>query len=192
LIEAWEDIDEGVIEEIVRKMVSKNIVLVPTASVYRAAIGKLRIDRRRFSKYITSWYKYMGKGEIKKTRKIYDKLVKALRILWENNVRIVAGTDLLNFALNPGASIWEEIDVYMEAGLSFWDALRTATGYASELHGWSIGVIRDKGLANLIVLEREPTCARDVEIREIIYGREIIKPSRLTRQLSKIPWFGGY
>ncbi len=55
LIEAWEDIDEGVIEEIVRKMVSKNIVLVPTASVYRAAIGKLRIDRRRFSKYITTW-----------------------------------------------------------------------------------------------------------------------------------------
>ncbi|HDJ83839.1 MAG TPA: hypothetical protein ENG44_02440 [Desulfurococcaceae archaeon] len=87
----------------------------------------------------------MGKGKYKEIKKIYDKLVKTLRILWENNVKIVAGTDLPNFALNPGASIWEEIDVYMEAGLSFWDALRTATGYASELHGWPIGVIRDKG-----------------------------------------------
>lgn len=38
LIEAWENIDEGVIEEIARKMASKNIVLVPTASVYRAAM----------------------------------------------------------------------------------------------------------------------------------------------------------
>ncbi|BES80880.1 hypothetical protein [Pyrodictium abyssi] len=44
----------------------------------------------------------------------------------------------------------------MEAGLSFWDALRTATGKASELLGAPIGVIRDRAVANIVLLEREP------------------------------------
>ena len=59
----------------------------------------------------------MGRKKIKELKKIYDKLVKALKILWENNVKIMAGTDLPNFALNPGISLWEEIQGYIEAGL---------------------------------------------------------------------------
>ncbi len=98
-------------------MSEKNICLVPTLSIYRAAIGRLVVDKRKYSRYVTPWYKWMGRKKIKELKKIYDKLVKALKILWENNVKIMAGTDLPNFALNPGTSLWEEIQGYIEAGL---------------------------------------------------------------------------
>ncbi len=46
--------DEGTIEEIAEAMASKNICLVPAFSIYRAAIGKLVIDKRKYSKYINA------------------------------------------------------------------------------------------------------------------------------------------
>ncbi len=126
----------------------------------------------------------------KEYTKIYPKILRATKILWENNVRLIGGTDLPNSALNPGISLWEELDVLMEAGLGFWDAVKTVTGYASTVLDTDLGRI-DNGLeANLLLLRREPRNVNDLEIDAIVLRDKIIKPEELREKLKKISMFG--
>ncbi len=119
-------------------------------------------------------------------KRIYGKMIKALRILWEKNVKIMTGTDLPNFAHNQGISIWEEIQGYIEAGLSLWDALKTATGYASETLGLNIGTIRENSIANLLLYEdKAPLIDKNVIPDKIIFKEQVYDPKKLLHSLEK-------
>ncbi len=51
-IETWESIDEGLIEEIAVKLREKNVAVSTTLALFRSVADKLRIDHRKYSKYI--------------------------------------------------------------------------------------------------------------------------------------------
>jgi len=190
VLEKWESIDEGVLEDIAKKMSEKRVAITTTLALIRSMIGKLRIDRRKYSKYIMPWYRFFKFKKKKEYDKVYSKILKAIRILWENKVIILGGTDLPNSALNPGISLWEELDILIEAGLTIWDALKTVTGYAHEAIGSGYGVIRESGKANLLIINGDIKSVDDLVIDEVIIGNNSYKPNDLLNQLKKIPWFG--
>lgn len=72
--------------------------------------------------------------------------------------RIVLGTDTGNPYVIPGFAVADELALMVGAGLTPWEALRTATAAASELQGspGSFGVIRAGARADLIVIDRDP------------------------------------
>lgn len=190
LIEAWEKIDEGVIEELAVKMSKKGLAVTTTLGLLRSATGKLRVDKRKYSKYVSGWYRFYKGKKVKEFEKIYVKTLKAVKILMDKGVRVLAGTDLPNNALNPGISLWEEIDILQEAGLDFWSALKTATGYASETSNTNVGVIKEKGKANLLLINKDLKNVYDLKIDLVIIGNKQHTPSGLISELKKIPLFG--
>jgi imidazolonepropionase-like amidohydrolase len=70
-------------------------------------------------------------------------------------VHIAAGTDA-GTALNPIGGLVDELQMYCDAGMSAFDAVRTATVNAGPVIGAKVGMITPGYRADLLVLTRDP------------------------------------
>jgi amidohydrolase family protein len=81
----------------------------------------------------------------------------ALRPLAARGVKFLAGTDTPNSYLLTGSSLHDELALFVEAGMTPAEALRTATLYPAEYFGRvDEGVVAEGHLADLVVLDRNP------------------------------------
>jgi imidazolonepropionase-like amidohydrolase len=71
---------------------------------------------------------------------------------------LLAGTDPWNEGVSAGFSLHDELELFVEAGLSPLDALRTATSAPAEFFGreHELGAIRTGYLADLVLLDANP------------------------------------
>lgn len=94
-------------------------------------------------------------------KQILDQHLFHLEIVNELNrigINIVCGTDAGIGVTAPGFSIHEELDFYLQAGMTNYGALKTATVNASKVHGKmrSIGTVEEGKRANLLLTEQNP------------------------------------
>ena len=96
-----------------------------------------------------------------------------IKALHDAGVPIVAGTD---YGL-PGFSLLRELELYVEAGLSPLEAIRSATAVPAEVMGLKgeVGTIESGKRADLVVLDRDPL----VDIRNVRSGRWVIVGGRM-------------
>ncbi|MEM7204507.1 MAG: amidohydrolase family protein [Planctomycetota bacterium] len=82
-------------------------------------------------------------------------LYRNLRRLAQGGARLLVGTDAGNLGTFQGASVHRELEHWVRAGVSEWDALAAATVHAGEFLGQRVGV--DPGDdADLLVLDASP------------------------------------
>jgi imidazolonepropionase-like amidohydrolase len=81
-----------------------------------------------------------------------------LKKLFDNGVHIVAGTDSLNPMIVPGLSLHDELSSLVEAGLTPYQALETATANpAAYVPGFSdVGVLARGRTANALLVDANP------------------------------------
>jgi len=81
-----------------------------------------------------------------------------LKKLFDGGVHIVAGTDSLNPMIVPGLSLHDELSSIVEAGLTPYQALRTATANpAAYVPGFAdVGVLAPGRVANAILIDANP------------------------------------
>lgn len=81
-----------------------------------------------------------------------------LRKLFDAGIHIVAGTDSLSPTIVPGVSLHDELSSLMEAGLSPYEALKTATANpAAYVPGFSdTGVLAPSRAANALLVDTNP------------------------------------
>jgi len=84
---------------------------------------------------------------------LLEKLVKGFR---DAGVRMLAGTDALNPCVAPGFSLHDELRNLVAAGLTPYEALRTATINAAEFLGATSGVVAAGKEADLILVNGDP------------------------------------
>ena len=81
----------------------------------------------------------------------------ATGLLHEAGVPLIAGTDSGSFAIIPGASLAEELELLVAAGLSAHDALAAATRVSADVLAFEqSGVIAPGHRANLVLLGADP------------------------------------
>src|SRR5262249_18419739 len=78
-----------------------------------------------------------------------------VRALHDAGVKMVAGTDAVELGAFPGWSLHRELALFVEAGLSPWEALATATTNAGDALGRDYG-IEPGAEANVVVLGASP------------------------------------
>jgi len=208
-IGSWQDGEEAVLagatalthtikkdipDELIKLLKQKNVFMIPTLTVH---IGLLKIaenpdflkndllkdvtteilltayqDSSLFGARSKRWL-----NNQKSRRKIILKNVKKLS---QNGIRIMTGTDAGNLGTFQGYSAHTELALLVEAGLSPWQALAASTTVPGEFWGKSFGV-QPGDEANLVVLRSSPIeDIRNTEkIEMIIHHGKIVDREKL-------------
>lgn len=97
-------------------------------------------------------------SEVSRIKIQHDFHLFILQKLHESGVNIICGTDAGIGVTLPGFSIHQELAFYKKAGLSNYEALKTATANASKAHSImnQLGTIEEGKVANLLLLEENP------------------------------------
>lgn len=90
---------------------------------------------------------------LRRGEEIRERLVAALH---RAGAGVLAGTDTPNPFGVPGASLHEELERLVAAGLSPYDALAAATSKAGRFLGEEIGTVEVGAVANLVLLDGDP------------------------------------
>jgi|GEM_PF-544373 len=78
-----------------------------------------------------------------------------VKAMHTGNVKLMAGTDCGNLGTFQGYSLHREMELMVEAGLSSWDALASATTTAGSYLGEKVG-FRVGDIANFVLLNKSP------------------------------------
>jgi tetratricopeptide (TPR) repeat protein len=92
------------------------------------------------------------------SKRLFQKDLELVAAMNRAGVGIIAGTDVLNPFCFPGFSLPDEIELYVKAGLSPLEALRTATSNPARFLGREkdMGSVEAGKLADLVLLDANP------------------------------------
>jgi len=78
--------------------------------------------------------------------------------LHDLGVKILAGTDVPNPYILTGISLHEELELFVNGGMSPADALKTATLYPAQYfkHDTTLGLVAENFIADLVILDANP------------------------------------
>lgn len=106
------------------------------------------------------WYntKQQDPETVDRIKEQHDFHITIVQKLHEAGVDIVCGTDAGIGVTLPGFSIHKELAFYKEAGLSNYEALKTATVNAAGTHAImnSMGTVEEGKIANLLLVDHNP------------------------------------
>jgi len=97
------------------------------------------------------------------TRAIWRTILGLVGRLHEAGVRLLAGTDTPRPMVVPGASLWRELALLVDAGLSADEALAVATGRGAEFLGIAdqTGTVAPGKRADLVLMSTDPRSFRN-------------------------------
>jgi imidazolonepropionase-like amidohydrolase len=119
----------------IKAVASNSIPVDPTLDIYEAMIKE------------EPQYQYL-----------WPKVLQLTKMLYENGVNILSGTDIPNFDLVPGASLHHELELLVEAGIPPLEVIKIATRNGAQALGIEeeVGTIEPGKQADMIVLSENP------------------------------------
>jgi lysophospholipase L1-like esterase len=105
-------------------------------------------------------------------------------------VGLLAGTNVFNPYSFPGFGLHDELALFVQAGLSPMEALRTATYNPAKFFGKldSMGTIEQGKIADLVLLEANPLqdISNTQEIAAVVFGGKIYQTAALQKMLAQV------
>ena len=146
----------------------------PTLVAYRGSTEAKNVDPEVLQKY---------PDLIEGRKKFFARFVELVGMMNREGVMLLAGTDLsVNFKwVSPGASLHEELELLVAAGLSPMEALQAATRNPGRLLHVDGGTIEVGKRADLVLLDANPLDdIRNVRrIHAVVLGGKVLDRSRL-------------
>jgi imidazolonepropionase-like amidohydrolase len=109
-----------------------------------------------------------------------------LRKVWDAGTTVVMGTDAGNIGTLHGPSVFRELQVMTEAGLTPLQVLRSATANGAKAMGLDVGLLRAGQLADVVILDADPLA--DVKnlsrIHRVIKDGKLFVPEELMRSIA--------
>ena len=89
---------------------------------------------------------------------LWPKVMQLSKMLYENGVTILSGTDIPNFDLVPGASLRHELEILAEAGIPPLEVIKIASNNGATALGIEndVGTIEPGKQADIVVLSDNP------------------------------------
>jgi imidazolonepropionase-like amidohydrolase len=111
-----------------------------------------------------------------------------LRKVWEAGIPVVMGTDAGNIGTLHGPSVFREMEIMAQAGLTPLQVLRSATSNGAKAMGMEreIGTLAPGKLADLVVLDADPLAnvMNLSRIYRVIKDGTVFVPDELTRSIA--------
>ena len=137
------DLNSTEIRNMMDSLVENQIPVDPTLSIYEAIFKQDSTDPQNEQRW--------------------TKVLQLTKMMHENGVKILSGSDLPNFGLVPGESLHHELDLLVEAGISPRDVIKIATRNGAEALNLinQTGTIEPGKQADILILSANP--AEDIE-----------------------------
>ena len=98
-----------------------------------------------------------------------------LRRVWDADLPVAMGTDAGNIGTLHGPSVFRELQLMVDGGLSTREALRSATTYGAKALGADTGVLAPGKLADVLVLDADPLA----DIQNLSRASHVIKDGKM-------------
>jgi imidazolonepropionase-like amidohydrolase len=136
------DLNSTAIKEMINALVENHVPVDPTLSIYEAMLKDEKYDGNSDPQNQLRW----------------AKVLQLTKIMYENGVQILSGTDIPNFGLVPGASLHHELELLAEAGISPLEVIEIATNNGAKALGIDdiSGTIQSGKQADMIILFANP------------------------------------
>ena len=138
------DLNSMEIKEMIHALVENDIPVDPTLSIYEAMLKDDGYDDDGFSN---------PQNQLR-----WAKVLQLTKMMYDNGVQILSGTDIPNFGLIPGASLHNELELIAEAGIKPLEVIEIATNNGAKALGIDdiVGTIQAEKQADMIVLSANP------------------------------------
>src|ERR671913_420583 len=125
------DLNGDEIREMINALVNNNIPVDPTLDIYEAMVK-----------------------EEPQNQYLWPKVLQLTKMLYENGVTLLSGSDIPNFELVPGVSLHHELEILVEAGIPSLEVIKIATRNGAQALGIEedVGTIEPGKQADMIVL----------------------------------------
>jgi imidazolonepropionase-like amidohydrolase len=182
------DTADSTAKNVLRLLVEKKVVIDPTLGVYEWDMRPTSQPLDAFEpgvNNITENLKVIFRNfglpidEAEKAKTYFENLKEVLLAVHRAGIPIVAGTDMLI----PGYSIFRELELYNQAGLTPLEAIQTATIVPASVmkKDMELGSITEGKKADLIILEANPleNISNIRKIKTVIKNGKIYDPKAL-------------
>ncbi|MCL1125859.1 amidohydrolase family protein [Shewanella surugensis] len=193
------DLNSPEMKRFIKLLADKRVTVDPTVSTFRSLL--IAEDRRTNPEYLaivdhlppTASRQLKGASmkvsatELIEYKKSADALVEMVKVLYDNQVPIVPGTDNLT-----GFTLHRELELYEQAGIPAFDILAIASIQSANLVGAGhvSGSIKEGKNADVILVDGDPT-KRMSDIRKVslvVKDNHFYKPAELYRTLGVKPF----
>ena len=124
---------------------------------------------------------------IASARILYQKKLEMIKAMHRAGVKMLAATDALVWYVFPGFSLHDELELFVQSGLSPMEALQTATRNPAIYLGLTdiVGTVEEGKKADVVLLEANPleNISNTKRIAAVIVGGRLIPKSSLERML---------
>ena len=129
------DLNGPEINEMIKALISNNIPVDPTLGIYEAIIKEDPLNQY-----------------------LWSKVLQLTKMLYDNGVTILSGSDIPNFELVPGASLHHELELLVEAGIPPLEVIKIATRNGAQALGIEedLGTVEPGKQADMIILSDNP------------------------------------
>ena len=170
------DLNSADVKRFLALLKERQIVVDPTAAIFEGMFtnepGQLAKGYDAVVQLFPADFKrslYYGglptmKGHVAEYRQSFDNMVKMLKLLYDNGITLVPGTD--DF---PGFTLHRELELYVQAGIPPAEVLRMATLTSAQVAGKQneLGTLAAGKKANLILVDGNPL-ANIRDIRKVV------------------------
>ena len=109
-----------------------------------------------------------------------------LNKVWDAGIPVAMGTDAGNIGTLHGPSVFREMALMAQSGLTTLEVLRSATTYGARAMGRDVGALAPGKLADVLILDADPLA--DLQnlsrIHSVIKDGKLYSPQELIRSIS--------
>ena len=109
-----------------------------------------------------------------------------LQKIWDEGITVAMGTDAGNIGTLHGPSVFREMSIMTQAGLTPLEVLRSATTNGAKATGREVGALRPGKLADVLILDADPLANIEnlSRIYRVIKDGRVYSPEELIRSIS--------
>ncbi len=160
------------VEGIARATASAGVTVTPTLVAFRSIVEQIedfdrvlqdpRVaqvappGRRTWQRDINRYAQRFSAADVPVMQARFELLERLTRALQAAGVRLLCGSDAMNPMVVPGASLHDELELLVAAGLTPFQALRAATANAGAFLGDGSGLVAAGAPADLVLFARNP------------------------------------